>query len=276
MEEQGIFRVDAEIVGYETDATIENKKLIYKGDKDKSEFIGNYKEMKKRYQSEEYWEIVTKAQNVTKGESAGHPFRGNQWVEVISAGAGGKNEAEKVVATSGVDAFYTSLDIIKKELSREEKDAITIYIGDGHKGINRHYRHGDTSDTELAVTFDRAFNKASVIIGRDENVYRGWKLTTNSDSLDWISKLKIGDSIEDKGFISTSTEKQTARDFAGYSDTVDSVLITIKIPKGTEVLAGSVSESELIINRGRKMKVIGIKKIVRGESEHYEIEMELI
>ena len=196
----------------------------------------------------------------------------------MRTGRDGKDNVP-VFSRGTVDAFYASRKLVRFKLSDEEQEAVGSYIEAMYRDINDFYRNGSRSEAELAETFDTAYKKASISLGKEEFLYRGWEITSNSDSRDWIPNLKVGDVIEDKGFVSASSEERVAKDFAnvlGESGRTGSVIFRIKAPRGTKVLAGNADESELILYRGTKTKVTKVDMFVRGEKQNYEIELEVV
>ena len=191
------------------------------------------------------------------------------------------------------EVFRGSSDLQKTLLSDKERYLLDRYVRDGYKKTNSHLRRSsevgdskrekflhDSKERDVA-DMDSAFKKTAVSCKRDMYLYRGMTLAVEKKKSDesWAGKLKVGDTITDKGFASASSEKGVARTFAtsGYST---GVLFTIKVPKGKKAMAGLDSEYELILNRGSKFKVVGTKKIedwkLQSSAFNFEIELELL
>ena len=93
-------------------------------------------------------------------------------------------------------------------------------------------------------------------LSRNSIVYRG------VSRMPEIMKLQIGDTYSPRGFVSTSTKKDTAADFAGKG-----VLFEIHLKKGTPALSIGQSrckdgrklqyadEQEVLLNRGTQFVV---------------------
>lgn len=218
-----------------------------------------------------------------KGDFVGHPFRGNQWTGGRSGSVPKKSEA----ALDEHDAFTLSrqkIDSLPKNLS----DAVDDYTANGYWEMNEHLRNpqkfrneawGDKAKTldDQVDTLDKAFAKGSVECVRDMIVYRGMRLPTKKNQVlnSWLGRLKVGDVMEDQAFLSTTHNKKDTERFA--SDLyLASIVFTIKIPKGKKVLAGNESESELILNRGTKMRITKITQDTSEQLGGLQIEMEVV
>jgi hypothetical protein len=185
------------------------------------------------------------------------------------------------------EVFYGSAELQKNKLKSSEANVLDNYTRGGYVFINQHLRENtDDGDRRFDVkNMDSVFEKTAVSCKRDMYLYRGMTLAVKKkDSAEsWVAKLEVGDTITDKGFASCSSDKVDARTFAssGYSM---GVIFTIKVPKGNKVMAGSERESELIVNRGSKMKVVGIREIKIDYSGYmsvdtspsFEVDLELM
>lgn len=69
-----------------------------------------------------------------------------------------------------------------------------------------------------------------------------------------IGNLEVGDVFQDKGFVSTSLDPNTAWEFTPAD--AGSVLIGIQTPQGTNVCKGQAGYRELILKRGLHFQVI--------------------
>jgi hypothetical protein len=74
-------------------------------------------------------------------------------------------------------------------------------------------------------------------------------------------KLKTGDEIIDKGFMSVSTDSNIGQKFSKGQ-----VLVTINLPKGTkginaEIIKTGWKEQEIILGRGTKLKINDVKLV---------------
>jgi SPP1 gp7 family putative phage head morphogenesis protein len=182
---------------------------------------------------------------------------------------------------------------IQKSLSAEEIEAVSDYTARGYVEINNRLRSTKSSeeltgaqrfsrsviDEKIAV-LDGVFQKSAVASKRDMFLHRGMTLLVKKKefSKSWVAQLKTGDVLEDKAFVSSSSEKGTAQSFA-TSGTSLGVIFTIRVPKGTKVMAGLDSEDELILNRGTKTRVVSVTQIARDSTDQrhsVEVELEVV
>lgn len=218
-----------------------------------------------------------------KGDFQGHPFRGNQWTR------GTATASSAIVASSAEDAYAKSVEL-QKSLPKEEADALEGYTSGDYVRINDHLRDYDrpsslmwdkmfpkmsVDEIESKVeALDKTFEKTSVACSEPVEVFRGMALAKGS----WASKLQAGDVIEDRGLVSTSHSKKQAQSFSSPSPSDEQIIFTIKLPKGTKMMAGDGAESELILKRGTKMRVSKVDTWKQGTSDDlgYNIELEVV
>jgi hypothetical protein len=161
------------------------------------------------------------------------------------------------------------------ELTDDEQTSVAKYVHIDFRKINNSLRREESPKiTERIKNLDAAIGKSKLtdpII-----VYRGAgsKLADSAEA-----GIGGGKSFEftDKAFISTSANKKTAVSFSED-------FFEIKIPKGTSALAipsiaypGSgigtnISESELLLGRSHRFKVIGVSKDPEGH-RHFTAEL---
>lgn len=200
-------------------------------------------------------------EKINKGDKPGHPFRGNQWTR----GGGSASDLN--------DARWKSYDLQKEKLTNGEIIALESYTRTGHQNTNAFLRGKLDRESlsydvaESSVSFmDSVFQKTSVASSTDGVVYRGVVTEARRVSECWASKLKVGDTIEDKGFMSTSEQEYVADSFSRNNFFVG-VRFEIRVPRGTRVVGGLESESEIVINRGTKMRVVSVETRERVNNE---------
>lgn len=226
-----------------------------------------------------------------------------EWEQWISKHLGGKHDQSthgrgKTKSTPSFgdeESLFSGSQELQKSLPYDEKRVIEHYTTEGYELMNSYLRSGKSSKDdgiedierfrrtkreEQITLLDNVFEKTAVTCKRDMYLHRGMTLNVTKKEIDssWVGQLKQGDVLTDKAFVSSSKEKGTAGTFAtsGFSA---GVIFTIKVPKGTRAMAGLDSESELILNRGTKMKVVEVRKIERltGDFKHnVEVEMEIV
>jgi len=141
------------------------------------------------------------------------------------------------------------------ELTRGDRSAVNDYTNFGFKNVNELLRNGDIKSfgnkekaiqeaKTLTQKLDKAFDRAPTLTGKTE-VFRGVDKAA-------VANWKVGQTVTDKGFVSTSTRQGSAF----FQD--KSAVIKITIPKGTKAIqprTGNRREKELILNRGTKFRV---------------------
>ena len=149
--------------------------------------------------------------------------------------------------------------------------------------MNNGLREGKTSDlgkAEVAgqeVNLDEvSHNLDSAIqhgeLAHDTRLYRG-TLMRSAD----IAKLQKGAITREDGYLSTTTDNGHAYDIIGWRKGKDTggrtpVVFEILAPKGTHAAAGHTQEKELVLGRGRRMRVIHILS-GRGFPRHITVEL---
>jgi hypothetical protein len=148
------------------------------------------------------------------------------------------------------------------KLDEKEVQALKEYTGSMYTTVNPLLRAGkpvSKEDRNEVKLVDEAFKKAKTT--EPIEVYRGI-------SGDFYSGLKDGDVFEDKGFVSTSTDLDTADNFARGDA---KAIMKVQVPKGSRAIsvdslsvfkkggAAVRSENEILLDRGGKFKVISIK-----------------
>ncbi len=153
-------------------------------------------------------------------------------------------------------------------ISEDEKQALKVYTHAGSYPINDYLRNGtlpqdgkyanatpvrDEEDLHNAVRdMDSAMDKAS--LPNEMNVHRG------VDQAAWdkvFKNLKVGDTITDKGFASTSLKKVSSAKLSHF--------MKIKVPKGAKAIpldgvVANRTSGELLLKRGTTFKVTGMTK----------------
>lgn len=197
-------------------------------------------------------------------------------------------EVEEITNSSDWNRSYASRD---KRLSKDEFEAINAYMTDATY-FNRLLRHGpdisvDREDPTLRLPdspltdkyyeyrvrqlekargllphMRSAFEKTAVTIDEPIDLYRGMSFQTESRlGVIRMLGLRPGAEFTDNGFVSTSFEPTDGRNFAevGLPDVRTSVIIRIRANRGTRVMAGSESESELILPPGSRFRVTDVR-----------------
>jgi len=163
-------------------------------------------------------------------------------------------------------------------LDDAQKQAIKEYTGSMYLSVNPALRKGKpvpAEDRKEMKLVDEAFSKAKTT--EPLEVYRG----IGPSDADMFANLKVGEIFQDKGFVSTSTDKDTADNFSrGETPT----MMQIQVPKGSKAISvdsmsvfqkgghAKRSENEILLNRGGSFKVLSIKPAKRGQPRIITVE----
>lgn len=155
-----------------------------------------------------------------------------------------------------------------KRLSKKEKDALVDYAGSEFSRLNSGLRGGKLSkkDQETVAALDSALAKSKLT--KDTTLHADEKLYRAADIPAVNAAIRAGDleglEFTDKGFVSTTKDKDIARNFQRSEG---SRLFIINAPKGTK--AGDISslgatfakENETLLARDTKFKVSKVEKV---------------
>jgi len=155
------------------------------------------------------------------------------------------------VSSTGASGAYTDklATSWKEQLSNSEITAVRQYTRGG--AINSHLRDGTVSlDTqkEQVAKLDSAIRKFT--LPEDLVVYR---------SVKGVSKLTAGQVVEDKGFVSTSTNRRYASGDVHSRVTKARILLRAGQHAGPigNPLTDRPGEDEVLLPRGSKFRVVG-------------------
>jgi len=147
------------------------------------------------------------------------------------------------------------------ELTMEQSAALMSYKGSGYRDMNRYLRGLSLIGGEPARKWSvkhvkdlsTIFDLDKTVLDKPVQVYRGLGYST------YKRVIKNGGYV-DNGFMSTSTSLDSASFFAGGSgdDRFDNIM-DIVLPAGERGIAMK-SESEFLINRGVRLKLVGIEE----------------
>jgi phage portal protein BeeE len=180
------------------------------------------------------------------------------------SGAGERSEPLKLTSSKKIGEWAQQHFPAGSKFDAEEIAGLDKYSGSGFARINNGLRRNEgnlekVEQVKAVLAIDRALQKGSV--PEDTMVYRGIK------NRDLVDKLNVGDEFSDHGFVSTSLHRKVGEKFGKEA------VLEIKVPKGARALAfdaiwrGGNAEHELLLPRGSKFKVTGVRRL-KGELEH--------
>lgn len=169
---------------------------------------------------------------------------------------------------TGKHALFAGLAASDDMFIKDDKDqwhAARTYQSMVAEEWNKSLRTGETPNVsptqkkwiaDAQPVLDDMMNKSR--LGQSVQVWRG----TKNAPQDFIDKLKPGHTFSDRGYVSTSTEKSTAKSFAGDSG----LLFDIEVPAGSRGIVPTrwttrfFDEFELTLPRDSKFEVLEAPK----------------
>ena len=251
--------------------TLQNGKFIKTKHKNKFEQeLGEGGESFKRYSGMAYGlmnssdkSLATKAQNIAVAVANGQ-MEGSEAISLLrSMDAMGKvkdytdpkNEPPAFTSIYN-DAIHDSGVFKASSLSQSIKNAIKEYTGPAYTQINGALRTGKklgSNKQNVVNKLNEAFAQPEAKANENFTVYRG---ITSSQ----LQHLAMGSTITDKGFVSTSSDVNEAKKFAGTAG----ALMEIRVKKGQPAMSvkntsAFPSEMEVMLPANTSFKVVGKK-----------------
>lgn len=251
--------------------TLQNGKFIKTKHKNKFEQeLGEGGESFKRYSGMAYGlmnssdkSLATKAQNIAVAVANGQ-MEGSEAISLLrSMDAMGKvkdytdpkNEPPAFTSIYN-DAIHDSGVFKASSLSQSIKNAIMEYTGSAYAQINGALRTGKklgSNKQNVVNKLNEAFAQPEAKANENFTVYRG---ITSSQ----LQHLAMGSTITDKGFVSTSSDVNEAKKFAGTAG----ALMEIRVKKGQPAMSvknpsAFPSEMEVMLPANTSFKVVGKK-----------------
>lgn len=251
--------------------TLQNGKFIKTKHKNKFEQeLGEGGESFKRYSGMAYGlmnssdkSLATKAQNIAVAVANGQ-MEGSEAISLLrSMDAMGKvkdytdpkNEPPAFTSIYN-DAIHDSGVFKASSLSQSIKNAIKEYTGPAYAQINGALRTGKklgSNKQNVVNKLNEAFAQPEAKANENFTVYRG---ITSSQ----LQHLVMGSTITDKGFVSTSSDVNEAKKFAGTAG----ALMEIRVKKGQPAMSvkntsAFPSEMEIMLPANTSFKVVGKK-----------------
>ena len=251
--------------------TLQNGKFLKTKHKNKFEQeLGEGGESYKKYSGMAYGlmnssdkNLATKAQNIAMAVANGH-MDGSKAISLLrSMDAIGKvkdytdpkNEPPAFTSIHN-DAVHNTGVFKASSLSQPIKNAIKEYTGLAYAQINGTLRTGKKlgkNSQEVVNRLNEAFAQPEAKANENFTVYRGITSTQ-------LQHLAMGSTITDKGFVSTSSDANEAKKFAGTAG----ALMEIRVKKGQPAISVKdtsiyPSEKEVLLPANTSFKVVGKK-----------------
>lgn len=157
-----------------------------------------------------------------------------------AGGGGGKATAVADMTAMEEDERWTP----------EDRDALNAYQGEDYEVINGSLRRGEVSgETAKQVqALDRAFEKADTL-KQGEYLFRFLTGFRN------MALFKPGTVFEDKGFISTSKDRDYVTEIMGEDESIFIRIEAGKATKGIRLGGGEVDQGEVLLPRNSRFRV---------------------
>lgn len=185
----------------------------------------------------------------------------NDWIKEELSVFASDEEREKYIENTIDSQHISAYDNTKYS------GAVETYEGRTGYDLNEALRDPQISDDGYMGTIQKLDEAIDAIepIKEELIAYRGVK----GNGLDFFSKLKVGDTYEDKGFTSTTIDPHVAKQFGGQQPYYDGLVFKYKLPAGTKgIFPGAftdkstgrdTSEAEFLLPRNSKFKVTAIR-----------------
>lgn len=190
---------------------------------------------------------------------SGDPQHPGRWVRPEGADAEQKPTAPKTVSPfknrEAIDEWAatnfgsSNSDELFPESTPAGK-AFDSYVGTGYQTSNANLRAGSkptSADRAMDLAIDVSVIKDNVV------AFRGTR--------DNFPDLTPGDVFTDNGFSSVSLNENVAQNYARGDSPA---LVRINIPKGAKGAWLGAGESEMVLPRGSRFRVVSARKITRG------------
>lgn len=186
------------------------------------------------------------------------------------SGSGGSSSKSKGGASSKKEAKTEpskAIPPISDDVSLDHINSLMEYTGNSFS-VNDGLRKGKLSEKDKKVVrhLDEVIASSKPTTA-DTTVYRG--ISADSDFAKKLASAKVGDTFNDKAFMSTSVDKNKAKEYAQDAANGEpkkgGVVLEINVPKGTKTanLSGEAdinSNNEVILGRDSNIKVSSVTK----------------
>ena len=173
-----------------------------------------------------------------------------------------------------IEQIKEDLDKIKKMIiSTSEKESVSMYTGSDYRKINNFYRNGVEMEKKFKTNcgvLDKFLERAPKV---KMETYRGISLP-NTEAKEFAKNLKIGNIYTDKGYMSTSFDREKI--FGSSSKERTSIVFEIYGKNGVAIqnLSDVQPEEEVLFGRNSKFYINDFK--VENNKEDGKIKQILV
>lgn len=142
------------------------------------------------------------------------------------------------------------------ELTSQEKELLKGLDNATNNKINADalYRAVDAQAVFGSMSDDDFYNLENALVYQSKDKF-------SQDALNHLVKRAVGKIITENGFMSTTTDKNLARDWNGFTGSNKDIVIQFEKPKnirGKNLTKHSMQQSEILLKRGQKYTVTGV------------------
>lgn len=116
------------------------------------------------------------------------------------------------------------------------------------------YRAVDAQAVFGSMSDDDFYNLENALVYQSKDKF-------SQDALNRLAKSAVGKTITERGFMSTTTDRNLARDWNGFTGSNKDIVIQFEKPKnlkGKNLTKHSMQQSEILLKRGQKYTVTGV------------------
>lgn len=216
--------------------------------------------------------------NITKSQShkyVSREWNHDRWDYTYAQDAGSGHGASAAATSSAIDADMR--DVEHPALNVQQKEAVAFYQSDSFVAFNDSLRDpegtaemlgGRGAKAVATMLEDGKVLSQAINLSHTKapiRIYRGMSLPPTA--------IRVGGTIGDKGFVSTTTDVKVAKQFAAPDEPLQNripVLITTVLPKGASALAvakhvegadGGEGEHELLLPTGSAFAIKSVRVV---------------
>lgn len=167
------------------------------------------------------------------------------------------DDADQRMVDARLAKTYLQDLVAKEQLTQTEKNTVSEYISDGYDKWNLALRQRgeDIVNYQLKIKAMDSAIKKSAGLSESIVVHRG---ILAEGAASFFNSLRVGDTIHDAGYMSTSLDFY---DTGTFGQSQNQVWLEIRVPTGQKFVVGNIGEHELIFGRNTALIVIAVETI---------------
>ena len=200
-----------------------------------------------------------------------HPNCRCAWVPVVRPPTEetGPNGEDFDILTPGGNDFeqYDRLlkDVWGKSATRRLPRAVEDYTEIGYEEINQGLRGQITLSAKRRAQV-AAINASARKLPKNTVLFRGTSGERSATAREFIQSLQQGKVFKENAFFSVATDPNEAMKFQATSGRLPGVIFRVFTPKGTKIIRGMDSETELLLQTGQRFKVLQRRQVTKSNA----------